>query len=248
MCARSLELSMTEIFTEDFTDKLPADAVLAGYTICETVLDFNRRRLQETGRSSLIEDQHAYLNALALFEVYSETHPLNIRYEIPNLGTDAEKNSTAITEFFEKLKANLNELIVQQKLSDFRRNYADKFNKTTFYKFSDEERDRVKNALHELRVLVNDLNTLTDDHKARLMNRLGKIHVDMNLSLSDLDHMWGLLGDAFVVIAKHGNAGKLIVERLYQIIATVWHVQARTEGIDPRSVNPVRLFRDSWPR
>ncbi len=239
---------MTEIFTDDFTDKLPADAVLAGYTICETVLAFNRQRLQETGQSSLIEDQHAYLNALALFEVYSETHPLNIRFELPNLGTDAGNNSKAITNFFEKLKANLNELIVQQKLSDFRRNYADKFNKTTSYKFTDEERDRVKNALHELRVLVGDLDTLAEDQKTRLMNRLGKIHVDMNLTLSDLDHMWGLLGDAFVVSAKHGKAGRLIVERLYQIINTVWRVQARAEGINPRSVNPVRLFRDSWPK
>lgn len=239
---------MAEIFAEDFTDKLPADTVLAGYTICETVLDFNRRRLQETGTSSLIEDQHAYLDALALFEVYSETHPLNIRFNIPNLGTDAEKNSKAITDFFEKTKANLNELIVQQKLSDFRRNYADKFNKTTFYRFTDEERDRVKNVLHELRVLVGDLNTLGDDQKTRLMNRLGKIHVDIDLTLSDLDHMWGLLGDAFLVDAKHGKAGRLIVERLYRIVDTVWQVQARTEGINPRRVNPVRLFRDSWPR
>jgi hypothetical protein len=238
---------MTEIFTEDFTDKIPTDAVLAGYTICETVLDFNRRRLQETGTSSLIEDQHDYLNALALFEVYSETHPLNIRYEIPTLGTDAEKNSKAITDFFEKLKANLNEIIVQQKLSDFRRNYEDKFNKTTFYRFTDEERERVKNALHELRVLVGDLDTLDEDQKTHLMNRLGKIHVDIDLTLSDLDHMWGLLGDAFVVNAKHGKAGKLIVGRLYEIVNTVWQVQARTEGINSQNVNPVQLFRDSWP-
>lgn len=239
---------MTEIFTEDFTDKLPTDAVLAGYAICETVLDFNRRRLQETGRSSLIEDQHAYLNALALFEVYSETHPLNVRYDMPSLGNDAEKNSKAITDFFEKLKANLNELIVHQKLSDFRRNYQDKFNKSTFYKFSNDDRERVKSALHELRVLVGDVDTLAEDHKIRLMNRLGKIHVDIESTLTDLDHMWGLLGDAFVVAAKHGKAGSLIVERLYQIVNTVWQVQARTEGIDPQSVNPARLFRDLWLR
>ncbi len=239
---------MTDIFAEDFTDTLPADVVLAGYAICETVLDFNRRRLQETGRSSLIEDQHAYLNALAMFEVYSETHALNIRYETPNLGTDAEKNSKAITDFFEKLKANLNELIVQQKLSDFRRDYADKFNKTTFFRFTDEDRNHVKNALHELRVLVGDLDTLAAAHKIRLLNRLGKIHVDVDLTLMDLDHMWGLLGDAFVISAKHGKAGRLIVERLYQIVNTAWRVQARAEGINPQNVNPVRLFRDAWPR
>lgn len=241
-------LNMAAIFTEDFTDKLPEDAVMAGYTICKTVLDFNRRRLQETGASSLIEDQHAYLDALALFEVYSETHPLNIRYELPNLGMDAETNSKAITNFFEKLKASLNELIVQQKLSDFRRGYADKFNNSTFYKFTHEERDHVKSALHELRVLVGDVDTLAEDLKSHLMNRIGKIHVDIDMTLSDLDHMWGLLGDAFVVNAKHGKAGELIVERLFRILNIVWQVQARTEGINPQSVQPVRLFRNSWPR
>ncbi len=167
---------------------------------------------------------------------------------MPVLGTDGGKNSQAIKEFFEKLKASLNELIVQQKLSDFKRSYAGKFNKNSFYTFTDQERDRIRNALHELRVLVGDLDTLADDEKSRLMNRLGKIHVDMNLTLSHLDHMWGLIGDAFIVNAKHGKSGRLIVERLYEIVNTVWQMQARTEGINPRSVNPVRLFRDSWPR
>lgn len=229
---------MKEIFTENFIDSLPNDPILAGYNICDAVLDFSGKQLQETGRPSLSKDQHAYLNALALFEVYSDTHPLNIKYELPTLGTDAENNSKAIIGFFEKLKANLNELIVKQKLAGFRKTYSNKFKQSKSYIFDSKERDEIKKIIHELRVLISDLDILTADYKTRLMNRVGSIHFDLDLKLSDLDRIWGLLGEAYIVNAKFGNAGQLIVERLYRIVNFAWQAQARAESVDPQSAHP----------
>lgn len=229
---------MAAIFSENFINGLPNDPVLAGYDICEAVLDFSRKQLQETGRPSLSEDQHSYLNALALFEIYNETHPLNIKFDLPALGTDAEKNSQTIIEFFEGLKANLNELIVKQKLAGFRQTYADKFKKSTSYMFESGERNEIRKLIHELRVLINDLDIVTADHKVRLMDRMGGIHVDLDLRLPNLDRIWGLLGEANIVNARYGVPGRLIVERLYQIVNIAWQAQARAESVDPQSSRP----------
>ncbi len=229
---------MTGIFSKDFLENLPQDSVSAGLSICEAVLSYNRMRLQKNGNSSAVDDQDAYLDALALFEVYIESHALNIKYELPTLVKNAEANSKSIIEFFKAVRMRLHESRTKERLSNYRAKYAELINPSVVYRFEPIERDRVRKILHELRVLIDDMDTVTGDQKLRLMHRLGQIHADIDSKLTTLDHLWGLLGEAFVVKAKHGESGRMIVERLYQIVNIVWQVQARAESVDPGCLTP----------
>ena len=221
---------------------MPEDATLASSSICQTVLNFNRSRLQDLGQSSLSEDQHAYLDALALFEIYSETHPVNIKYELPKLGMDSEKNSKDIVAFFEKLNGQLNELFVKQKLSTFRNQYSAQFNKTVAYEFNEAEQDRVRKAIHELREFIRSLEAMDEGHKTRLLNRLGHIHEELELKQPDVDRIWGLLGEAIIVRSKYGRSGKAIVKLLYEIANTAWQAQARAEAIAAKNIRRMLRF------
>ncbi len=221
---------MTDIFPPGFTDNLPEDATSGCAAICAAVIDYSKRRLVEAGKTSLIEDQQNYVNALALFEAYTETYPLNIQYHLPSLHTNAEQNSKSIISFFETLCAALNERIVKSNLSRLRENYVAKFGHTAYYEFNDKERDLIRTAFHELRVLVNDVETLEAADKVRLMNRLGKIHEELPHKLPDFDRIWGLVGEALLIQVSYGGSGDLIVERLRQIINSAWEAQARSES------------------
>ena len=223
---------MADIFSQDFIDDLPDDAVLACAGICETVLSFNRQRLEELGNASYIEDQNAYLESVAIFQVFTETHPLDVFYELPKLGTNTEKNSRAIVEFFEKLNAELNKLVVNRKLSSFRDNYSAKLGQSVIYEFNPQERELIIKLIHELRVLLGDWEKLETHHRTRLLNRLGKIHGMITGKTTNLDIIWGLLGEANLVKAKYGSSAQLICDRINQIINIGWRVQARIEGVN----------------
>jgi len=229
---------MQEIFNQDFIDGLPDDAVLACAAICEAVLSFHRHRLDEAGNASLIEDQNIYLEAVAMFQVYTETHPLDVFYQLPKLGTNTEENSKTIIQFFGGLNAELNKLVVNKKLSAYRQNFSTKLGQTVTYQFSAEEREHVIKLIHELRVLIDDWEKLEGYHRTRLLARLGKIHGSLDRKLTDIDVVWGLLGEAYLVKAKYGSAGQLIADRINQIISTGWRAQARSEGVDAGKSDP----------
>jgi len=223
---------MADIFSQDFIDDLPDDAVLACAGICETVLSFNRQRLEELGNASYIEDQNAYLESVAIFQVFTETHPLDIFYELPKLGTNTEANSRAIVQFFERLNSELNKLVVNRKLSSYRQNFSVKLGQNISYEFNAQEREHVIKLIHELRVLIDDWEKLEVYQRTRLLNRLGKIHGALEKKTTDLDIVWGLWGEANLIKAKYGSSAQLIFDRINQIINIGWRVQARAEGVD----------------
>jgi hypothetical protein len=76
----------------------------------------------------------------------------------------------------------------------------------------------------------------------RLRTRLGKIYVSPEHPLAELDQFWGLLGEALIVPARHGEAGNLMVERLHRIPNTAWQAQARAEPDDPGRIESVMPF------
>ena len=221
---------MTAIFPEDFADRLPDDAVRACLAICEAVCSFNQTRSEHTGEVIPPEDRQAYLEALALFEVYTETHPLDLHCELPELDA-AEETTRAIVLFFRELKVQLDKQVMQMDLSRYRKIYAMKFGQTVSYQFSDHEIRRIRSAIHELRVLIGDLQKLEAHQRTRLLSRLGRIYGQLDAKLADLDLFWGLVGEALIVNKLYGEAASLIVDSIYDIVNTAWRAQARAESI-----------------
>ena len=182
---------MPKIFSDNFVDTLPEEPELACAAICSAVEDFYNHRVRTEGKVSAVRDQHAYLEALALFDVYAKAHPINVDYTIPRLENDSTENSRAIIDFSGRLQRNLEKHIAQHRLSHLRADYSAKIQKTTVYRFDEAERRAIKKRFHEPRLLIGDLDSIEEPQKSRLMGRLGMIHAELEHRLSDLDRIWG---------------------------------------------------------
>jgi hypothetical protein len=61
-----------------------------------------------------------------------------------------------------------------------------------------------------------------------------------------LDRLWGLIGDAGVVLGKFGESAKPIVDRIKEIAEIVWQTQSRAEELP--SGTPIPLLQDVTQR
>ena len=60
----------------------------------------------------------------------------------------------------------------------------------------------------------------------------------MHKKVSDLDHFWGLIGDAGVALGKLGNDAKPIVDRIREITGITWNTQSRAEELPSGTTFP----------
>lgn len=123
-------------------------------------------------------------------------------------------------------------------LPHLRADYSAKLRQATVYRFEEAEKQAIKRRFHELRLLVGDLDSLEEPQKSRLMSRLGRIHAELEHRLSDLDRIWGLVGEARTIESRYGDAGSLIVELLREIVEIGWQAQARAEGVSAETGRP----------
>jgi hypothetical protein len=79
----------------------------------------------------------------------------------------------------------------------------------------------------------------SDLHRARLLRRLESLQSEMHKKMSDVDRIWGLVGDAGIVIGKFGKDAKPIVDRIKELSQIAWKTQARTEELSSSSKNPL---------
>jgi len=58
--------------------------------------------------------------------------------------------------------------------------------------------------------------------------------------MSSLDKLWGLIGEAGVVLGKFGEDAKPFVDRIVEIAGITWRTQARAEELP--SATPLPLL------
>ncbi|WP_322009276.1 hypothetical protein [Paraburkholderia sp. J12] len=99
------------------------------------------------------------------------------------------------------------------------------------YEFSQGDLDRVQHLVNELRELISASDNFEEKHQRRLLMRLEKLQTELHKRMSDLDHLWGLVGDAGVALGKLGKDAKPIIDRVREITTITWRTQARSEEL-----------------
>ena len=57
--------------------------------------------------------------------------------------------------------------------------------------------------------------------------------------MSNLDRLWGLIGEAGVVLGKFGKDAKPLVDRIREITQIAWRTQARAEELPSGTTLPL---------
>lgn len=205
---------MEKYFTDDFIDKLPDDMYLALDSICSEFRKFD----QEAGHQ--IKYIEYYFKALAIFKAYavSKDYPIN---EIQP-GTDPQQNINHIRNYLHQQSAEISKLLHTEYLEQQTRKYSDKFKSISAYVFSDDDFSSIQKLINEMRDLITSSETITENHKRRLLERLERMQRELHKTTSDLDRFWGFIGESGVAFGKFGNDIKPLVDRINELAKIVW--------------------------
>ena len=108
-----------------------------------------------------------------------------------------------------------------------------------FYEFTEGDLHRVQQLINELRQEITASDLFEESHRRRLLRRLEAMQAEMHKKMSDVDRIWGLVGDAGVVIGKFGKDSKPFVDRIKELSQIAWKTQARAEELPSSSQNPL---------
>ncbi len=222
-----------KLYNEQFLHGLDEDPKVGLYTICKHFMQ--ARSEKQTG----LEE---HLEAYALVEAYITANDMDVT--IPALPNSRDQRTTAIAQFISKTQTELTQYIQseeeQKLLHNFRGEFSAHIEKAFGYEFSDGDLDRIQNLLNEMRELVSKSNVFEEKHRRRLLKRLERLQGELHKKQSDLDHFWGLVGDAGVALGKFGTDAKPFVDRIKEITDIVWRTQSRAEEL-PSDTKPALL-------
>lgn len=227
------------IFSEEYFENLSSDPRIAIHQICS---------LYNSKRGSHSSNLNFHLEFFAIAEAFISGHELEINIPaISSSTTDSKIRS--IVGFATSIITSLNNYIRENKesgeLNKFRKKFATKFGNPFFYEFTDGDVARVQVLLNELRSIIGSSIEFDEKHKRRLLKRLESLQSELHKKMADLDHFWGLVGDAGVVLGKFGKDAKPLVDRIKEITKITWKTQSRAEELPSDASSPALLDSDS---
>lgn len=226
------------LFSDQFIEELIADPIRGVPNLIGFVrASFGKGASWAKGDRDICHETYALLCELfdaGLLQCPAPDFPLT-----GDIDSDCSKVSGYLTEL-EEIYA---EKVSQAQITSFKNRFKAVLGNTFAYEFSQGDLERVQALINELRSAVQDIKSLDDNHRARLLRRLERLQAEMHKKVSDLDRFWGLIGDAGVALGKLGKESKPIVDRIREISQIVWQTQARAEEL-PSGTSLPRLEGD----
>lgn len=213
------------MFTDDFLDSLPEDPKTALLAICNQFFSLR----------GTVDDADLSLEAFAIFQAYCDAHSLDYPLSDPTTSSNTRDMVSGVSNQFSSLRDTLNDQVEMERSKKFLETSQDRFNGrfgvVFSYEFSENEHDRIQSLINELRNQISVAEQFESKHKARIMGKLEGLQREMHRHMSSLDQLWGVIGDAGVVLGKLGTEGKPFVDRVKEIIKITWEVQVRAEDL-----------------
>ena len=220
------------MFTDSFIDNLPDDPIRAAYAICEQFTSYDGD-IPEERESEHIEE---YLTALGVLEAFAEAYSLN--FDFPKLEGNRDGNTKLVRTFFYNLQETLDAEVAKLTVEKTKVKFAARFKRGFIYEFTEGDIKRIQELINELRSMIVENNHFEEEHRSRLLSRLESVQQELHKKLSSLDKLWGLVGEAGVVMGKFGKDAKPLVERIKEIAQITWRTQSRAEELPSDSPIP----------
>ncbi|HBN90004.1 MAG: hypothetical protein ACI832_001425 [Rheinheimera aquimaris] len=222
----------------------------------ESVLDYLVTALENMSFVKLQQKYQQTLELVAEIVANVEEEPYFNHLKFPPLPKVGHNNTENLKEFI-RYVAFIREIIqplIDDEVGSNRRNqflsaiYNKKkiLDKGFFYEFTDGDLKRIQAIINELRDQIGESDLFEEDHRRRLLRRLEALQSEMHKKMSDVDRIWGLVGDAGIAIGKFGKDAKPFVDRIKELSQIAWKTQARAEELPSSITNPL-LENDGEP-
>lgn len=223
------------IYSDEFMEALPTDMVEAGKLMCE--LYFENRKVVNDNH---IEDMY-YNELLDSYIAIEEFTNVNMPNKIDSFQFTKNRttNTIFINNYFSKIYEYLNTQEEEYRMESARNRYKTLFDNSFSYRFTEGDLKRIQTLINTLRESINESNLFEDNHKTRLLGRLEKLQKELHKKMSNIDVMWGFIGDAGVVLGKFGENAKPFVDIIKEITQIAWRTQAAAEELPSGSSIPM---------
>jgi hypothetical protein len=212
------------LYDDDFVLSLPEDAYEAILKILEVYLVKNDKE------STIVEEAYETRDfLLALSEQY--------QLDMPDAIKELSSDHTKLNHAFRYLEGVIQARAQKEQSDHNRQRFTSLLGKQFHYSLSDADVARIQRLLNELRDQISQSTKLEEDHRNRLLRRLERLQAELHKRISDLDRVYGLIGDAGVLVRKLGEDAKPIVDRIGEIYRIAWRSQANAEQL-PSSSEP----------
>ena len=162
---------------------------------------------------------------------------LSVNLDISNVRT--------IEELLDNLYENTKSKLQLRESESRRKSYVLLLGSSDFhYEFTDADLKRMQELINELRDLIAESKQINDEYKRRLLLKLEKLQTELHKRMSDIQHIYGLIGDAGVLSGKLGRDSKPLVDRIRELLQIGWRSQAGAEQL-PASARPALLSDQS---
>ena len=223
------------MFDEAFVSSLPGDPYEAVKVMCDKFYEEDRRYVH---MPQAIEAYDRYIEAFTAMEAYITA--TGLPFSSPTLeDTRGEENIKMILNYFSSISEGVSKKSHQVTLSRLREKYAKIFGTTFVYQFSDGDIARIQQLINELRDIITKSELFDAKHKQRILNKLEGLQSELHKKMSNLDRLWGLIGDAGVALGKFGQDAKPLVDRIREIAQITWRTQARAEELPSGTTFPL---------
>lgn len=185
----------------------------------------------ESSREWTVDDYEVLLECLAIVSTLKENDLIYYGEYDPTIEPDMNAVCGTISKFLSLVQNQLIGAAAEVKLENLKKQMSIRLTNNFAYEFTDGDLTRVQELINELRSHITSSKELEQNHRQRLLKRLEKLQNEIHKKVSDLDNIYGLIGDAGVVLGKLGKDAKPIVDRIRELTNITWRTQARAEEL-----------------
>lgn len=225
------------VFTDEFMESLPTDMVEAGKKMCNLFFEFNSKASSIRGIG--VDNYLDYMDYFAAIEGFAIANNIMNNVKPISLGENKLLNIGTINEFVQIIFQILDKWESSNVLESARNRYKTYFENSFSYKFTEGDIKQIQTLINTLRDLINESTLFEDNHRTRLLNRLEKLQKELHKKMSNIDVMWGFIGDAGVVIGKFGADAKPFIDIIKEITQIAWRTQATAEELPSGTSMPM---------
>lgn len=225
-------------YDQEFIDKVEDDPITGIVDGIALAMQENSRLDEQNGNWN--ERQHELLWETSSFvDLVIRENDFSVPDSLPSVSSDVYDNCNSLINYMNNVANYFEAESTKIKISSYTSRYETALKSSFAYEFSQGDFDRVQALVSELREIIAKSEDFEEGHKRRLLKRLEQLQSELHKRVSDMDHFWGLIGDAGVIIGKFGRDSKPMVDRIKEIAQIAWNTQARTEELPSDFGNPM---------
>jgi len=213
---------MSELFDEEFMDKLPSDPWLAFGTIAA--------RFEEGARGAIsLKDNYAKsVEALLIAKLYCAEYLRELKhFDFEPTVTDIENAIGQVESAFKAANDVVAARDATNSYEDMEARAAALVGKVNAIEFTDGDLKRIQVLIDEMRSIVTDTEEVEQRHRQRILDKLEGLQKSLHKRMTKADEVWLLLPAVGLSLGQFGKNAAPLWDRLNETLRIFVSNEAR---------------------